>query len=159
MEVLDADDAPLRSTQGVYAKRDIVQFVPMIKFRNADPALLAREVLAEIPQQLVSYMKSRGFEPNPPANRMHNPQPMSPPPVTNFQQPPPQFQQPNSQFPMNYGVPTNAPSNMPPPQSPPPNMNMPPPNNMPPLQTAPSNYDLYTNAPQAPYSPTAPPNI
>jgi len=142
MEVLDADDTPLRSTQGVFAKRDIVQFVPMIKYRNADPALLAREVLAEIPQQLVSYMKSRGFEPNPPANRMNNPQPMSPPPVTNFQ--------PNTQFPMNYGVPTN---NMPPPNT------MPPPQSPPPMQTTPSNYDLFTNAPQTPYSPSAPPNI
>lgn len=33
MEILDADDAILRSRSGKAAKRDIVQFVPMNQFK------------------------------------------------------------------------------------------------------------------------------
>lgn len=70
MEVLDADQIPLQSG-GVQAQRDIVQFVPFNKFfSQGDPRTarlrLAKEVLAEIPKQLVSYMRSRGFVPKPP---------------------------------------------------------------------------------------------
>lgn len=71
METLDADSVPLES-DGVRAQRDIVQFVPFSKFSSAggDPhshkLLLAKEVLAEIPKQLISYMRSRGFSPQPP---------------------------------------------------------------------------------------------
>ena len=41
----------------------------MVKYRNSDPSLLAKEVLAEIPGQLLSFMQSRGFVPNPPSHR------------------------------------------------------------------------------------------
>lgn len=51
--------------------RDIVQFVPLEKYiartgtnqQIKSQADLAKEVLAEIPEQLTSYMKSRGFRP------------------------------------------------------------------------------------------------
>lgn len=70
MDELDSDDVRL-SADGRYAERDIVQFVPLNKFlsnntRNQhvkSQADLAKEVLAEIPEQLTSYMKSRGFRP------------------------------------------------------------------------------------------------
>eukprot|EP00824_Muranothrix_gubernata_P012589 TRINITY_DN2667_c0_g2_i1.p1 TRINITY_DN2667_c0_g2~~TRINITY_DN2667_c0_g2_i1.p1 ORF type:complete len:448 (-),score=69.68 TRINITY_DN2667_c0_g2_i1:54-1313(-) len=62
MNVLDADDAPLRSG-GKQMERDIVQFVPFNKFAG-DGASLSREVLAEVPQQLVSFMRKKGFVPN-----------------------------------------------------------------------------------------------
>ncbi|GBG32835.1 Copine-5 [Hondaea fermentalgiana] len=65
METLDADDEPLRAN-GRTMKRDIVQFVPFRKFYNQHYTALAREVLAEIPEQLVSYMSSHGIRPNPP---------------------------------------------------------------------------------------------
>lgn len=70
MEILDADRIPLQSG-GVQAQRDIVQFVPFNKFvSQGDPRTarmrLAKEVLAEVPRQVVSYMRSRRFEPNPP---------------------------------------------------------------------------------------------
>ena len=53
MKLLDSDDAPLYSTKHKrYASRDIVQFVEFNKFNN-DPAKLAREVLKEIPKQLL----------------------------------------------------------------------------------------------------------
>lgn len=53
---------------GVVAERDIVQFVPYLEFtarRQGDTmmsvkARLAKEVLAEIPEQFISYMKARG---------------------------------------------------------------------------------------------------
>ncbi|KAK7598196.1 hypothetical protein V9T40_006431 [Parthenolecanium corni] len=69
MEVLDADRVPLES-HGVRAQRDIVQFVPFNKFLSqGDPRTarvrLAKEVLAEVPRQVVSYMRSRGFAPQP----------------------------------------------------------------------------------------------
>ena len=67
MEELDGDTVALTSG-GVRASRDIVQFVPFSKVMgtpNPGP-LLAREVLAEVPTQFVSYMKSRNIPPKPP---------------------------------------------------------------------------------------------
>jgi len=69
MDELDSDDVRL-SVDGRYAERDIVQFVPLNKFlsRNGpfirSQADLAKEVLAEIPDQMTGYMKSRGFKPD-----------------------------------------------------------------------------------------------
>lgn len=68
MEVLDADKICLESG-GVKARRDIVQFVPFSRFLSqGDPHLirqrLAKEVLAEIPRQLVTYMRYEGFVPS-----------------------------------------------------------------------------------------------
>lgn len=68
MEFLDADKGKL-SMGGRVASRDIVQFVPFRKFAGAGVgagSLLAREVLAEIPSQLVSFFVSKGILPNPP---------------------------------------------------------------------------------------------
>ncbi|XP_034061514.1 copine-1 [Gymnodraco acuticeps] len=68
MELLDGDDGVLRSTVGEAVARDIVQFVPFRNFKDAPPASLAQSVLAEVPNQLVSYFKMRGFDPpKPPA--------------------------------------------------------------------------------------------
>jgi len=70
MDDLDSDDSLLRSGSLV-AKRDIVQFVELRKFVQSNGQwskhLLAKEVLAEIPAQLLSYMKSKGFQPPNPA--------------------------------------------------------------------------------------------
>ena len=75
MEILDGDDVRL-SSRGKYAERDIVQFVPMRNFtgRSGDnpatiQAMLAKEVLEEIPDQFLSYMKSRNIKPKPPLQR------------------------------------------------------------------------------------------
>ena len=73
MNELDSDDVKL-SVGGKYAERDIVQFVPLNKFISKNgPAMfinsqadLAKEVLAEIPDQMTSYMRSKGFKPNQP---------------------------------------------------------------------------------------------
>ncbi|KAI2800772.1 hypothetical protein RDWZM_010533 [Blomia tropicalis] len=68
MDELDSDDIRL-SVDGRYAERDIVQFVPLNKFLSRSgpyirsQADLAREVLAEMPDQMTGYMKSRGFMP------------------------------------------------------------------------------------------------
>lgn len=42
------------------SQRDIVQFVPMRDYDRKPFALLAKDTLAEIPTQVLSYMKSRG---------------------------------------------------------------------------------------------------
>jgi len=67
MEELDADTVPLE-VNGVRASRDITQFVSFKDFQSCDnPTLakanLAREVLAEIPNQIVGYMKSKNIIP------------------------------------------------------------------------------------------------
>lgn len=71
MEELDGDVVRL-SSNGRYASRDIVQFVPFRDFLkgNGDPRTaglrLAREVLAEIPDQVISYMKTNNIVPQAP---------------------------------------------------------------------------------------------
>ncbi len=62
MKILDGDDEPLTNTRGEKCFRDIVQFVAFNEFQN-DPNQLAKEVLAEIPQQIVEYYQSQGIEP------------------------------------------------------------------------------------------------
>lgn len=69
MDELDSDSHDLVGSKGTKAKRDIVQFIPFKKFLNLglspDVAKLhlAREVLQEVPDQLLGYMKSRNIEP------------------------------------------------------------------------------------------------
>lgn len=64
MDRLDADDAPLVSQKtGKSMSRDIVQFVPFSKFKGF-PHELAKEVLYEVPEQLLGYMESVGLKPN-----------------------------------------------------------------------------------------------
>ena len=73
MNELHSDDVKL-FVDGKYASRDIVQFVPLNKFVSKNgptmfvhsQADLAKEVLAEIPDQMTSYMRSKGFKPNQP---------------------------------------------------------------------------------------------
>jgi hypothetical protein len=62
MNILDCDDGLLRSGMKT-AKRDIVQFVPFNRFNN--PVQLAAETLAELPRQLVDYMKLYNIAPRP----------------------------------------------------------------------------------------------
>lgn len=67
MDELDSDDVKL-TVDGRTAERDIVQFVPMNQFLTGQvvrsQAELAKEVLAEIPEQITGYMRSKGFKPN-----------------------------------------------------------------------------------------------
>ena len=64
MEELDCDGKMLTDGMGRKAARDIVQFVPFRKFEGDGPRL-AREVLAEVPKQLVQFMKHHGVVPRP----------------------------------------------------------------------------------------------
>ena len=67
MVVLDADDHPIHNSQGKRAARDIVQFVKMNDFNGlAQEARLAKEVIAEIPDQILSYAKLRNIAPKQP---------------------------------------------------------------------------------------------
>jgi len=69
MEELDGDSVRLTTDSGKVAARDIVQFVPFQNFldKGLDSQMaglrLAREVLAEVPEQFVSYMKANRIEP------------------------------------------------------------------------------------------------
>lgn len=67
MEELDADTVPLE-VQGVRSTRDITQFVSFKDFQSYNnPVIakvnLAREVLAEIPNQVTGYMKLKNLTP------------------------------------------------------------------------------------------------
>ena len=66
MDALDSDGKLLRAG-GRTAARDIVQFVELRKFLARDGTWskedLAKEVLAEIPKQLVGWMTTRGIKP------------------------------------------------------------------------------------------------
>ncbi|KAI1882278.1 hypothetical protein AGOR_G00249030 [Albula goreensis] len=70
MVELDGDEVRV-SSRGRYAERDIVQFVPFRDYVDRtgnhilSMARLAKDVLAEIPDQFLSYMKTRGFKPLP----------------------------------------------------------------------------------------------
>ncbi|KAK8770689.1 hypothetical protein V5799_012846 [Amblyomma americanum] len=69
METLDGDVVRV-SSRGRAAERDIVQFVPFRKFLQGGPwqsnqIRLAREVLAEIPDQVTSYMLKNNVKPGP----------------------------------------------------------------------------------------------
>jgi len=66
MDVLDADDNPLVSSNGIRMANDIVQFVPFNKFKNCHPSLLASEVLSEVPTQFLNYMKQKRILPRKP---------------------------------------------------------------------------------------------
>jgi hypothetical protein len=68
MNILDADETPLVDRYGKRMARDIVQFVPLREFQSHSGAnfSLARETLAEIPEQFISFMKANGIRPNPP---------------------------------------------------------------------------------------------
>uniref|UniRef100_A0A8C4M537 Copine family member 9 n=1 Tax=Equus asinus asinus TaxID=83772 RepID=A0A8C4M537_EQUAS len=85
MEELDGDDVRV-SYRGRYAERDIVQFVPFRDYvdRSGNQVLsmarLAKDVLAEIPEQLLSYMRTRDIQPRPPppANLSPTPAPEQP---------------------------------------------------------------------------------
>jgi hypothetical protein len=62
MDVLDADDNPLVDSNGRKSARDLVQFVPFLKYES-DPAKLAQEVLEEIPRQIVEYYQQNNIDP------------------------------------------------------------------------------------------------
>jgi len=59
MEKLDDDDGKLG------LKRDLVQFVPFRDYLNVPIAKLAKDTLAEIPGQLLNYMKQNSLSPKP----------------------------------------------------------------------------------------------
>jgi len=65
MKELDSDDALLRDSRGTSAVRDVVQFVKFKKYIQYGPQKLAEKVLKEVPDQLVSYMLSKGIKPKP----------------------------------------------------------------------------------------------
>jgi hypothetical protein len=64
MKLLDSDEGMLYSKKLQRAAcRDIVQFVPFKTCKDR-PEVLAKEVLYEIPNQVVEYMTSKGIHPN-----------------------------------------------------------------------------------------------
>jgi hypothetical protein len=65
MVELDGDERPLVNRHGKGMRRDIVQFVEFRKYAG-DEAKVAEAVLAEMPSQLVEFMRLSGFRANPP---------------------------------------------------------------------------------------------
>ncbi len=70
MEELDADKKAL-AYRGKVAERDIVQFVPFREYvggvgsgnQHLSQARLAKDVLAEVPEQIIAFMKKNGLTP------------------------------------------------------------------------------------------------
>ena len=62
MVLLDADENPLINSKGVKAVRDLVQFVPFLKYES-NPQNLANEVLSEIPRQILEYYEFKDLDP------------------------------------------------------------------------------------------------
>jgi len=83
MKALDGDEKGL-SSNGKKAARDMVQFVPFNKFKNEHVSNLASETLAEVPSQVLSFMKMHKIAPLRRQGGMAPPafgaQPLSPPP-------------------------------------------------------------------------------
>ncbi|VVC29986.1 Hypothetical protein CINCED_3A018449 [Cinara cedri] len=77
MEELDADKGGLKYN-GIYAARDIVQFVAFNSYHNLDPNIahlqLAKDVLAEVPKQFMDYMKINGIVPKRRASQTTTPE-------------------------------------------------------------------------------------
>lgn len=69
METLDGDRGTLTDINGKKVSRDIVQFVPLRKLTG--PGQLAYEVLKEVPNQLVTYMKKLNYQQHVPEHRHH----------------------------------------------------------------------------------------
>ncbi|KAK6928767.1 Copine, C-terminal [Dillenia turbinata] len=64
MEVLDADKGDrLESSTGRVASRDIVQFVPFRDVQSGETSIV-QSLLAELPTQFMTYMRSRDIYPN-----------------------------------------------------------------------------------------------
>lgn len=64
MRMLDSDDQKLYSTEERrFAARDIVQFVPFEKLKDAPAHQLAVETLAEIPREVVGFFSKRNVHP------------------------------------------------------------------------------------------------
>ncbi len=66
MDILDGDGKVLRSTRGIPAARDIVQFVPFRNFAHSGPSELSAEVLRELPKQVTEFFSRVGKIPNKP---------------------------------------------------------------------------------------------
>lgn len=66
MNILDGDGTVLRSSKGLVAARDIVQFVPFREFSQRGASELAAEVLRELPNQVTDFFSRVGKAPNQP---------------------------------------------------------------------------------------------
>jgi hypothetical protein len=63
MVILDGDNVPLISSNGVKRLRDVVQFVPFNKYRNNNEEL-TKQVLEEIPRQITEFYSMLKIYPN-----------------------------------------------------------------------------------------------
>ncbi|KAH7578504.1 hypothetical protein JRO89_XS01G0390500 [Xanthoceras sorbifolium] len=64
MEILDADKGErLESSSGRVATRDIVQFVPLKDVHGGEVSVI-QELLAELPAQFLTYMRTREIQPS-----------------------------------------------------------------------------------------------
>ncbi|KAK2662231.1 hypothetical protein Ddye_000805 [Dipteronia dyeriana] len=64
MEILDADKGErLESSTGRVASRDIVQFVPLKELHGGEVSVI-QELLAELPTQFLTYMRTREIRPS-----------------------------------------------------------------------------------------------
>jgi hypothetical protein len=62
MTELDSDEKTLVDSNKRKSVRDLVQFVPFLKY-EANPEKLAQEVLAEIPRQIIQFYQQNDLDP------------------------------------------------------------------------------------------------
>ena len=62
MVYLDADEIPLVNSNGLKSVRDLVQFVPFLKYES-NTENLAMEVFKEIPRQIDEYYDQNDLDP------------------------------------------------------------------------------------------------
>jgi hypothetical protein len=63
MDQLDGDDGAIKDSAGRLCRRDLVQFVPFGKFMQAPQAMLAAEVLREVPVQVAKWAELVNYKP------------------------------------------------------------------------------------------------
>ena len=63
MDILDGNDEPLISTDGIKRQRDIVKFVRFEDCRN-DPEKISEELLDEVPRQIIDFYTMKNIYPS-----------------------------------------------------------------------------------------------
>jgi hypothetical protein len=63
MDILDGNDEPLISTDGIKRQRDIVKFVRFEDCRN-DPEKISEEILDEVPRQIIDFYTMNNIYPS-----------------------------------------------------------------------------------------------
>ena len=71
MNILNVDENPVINSNRIKATRDLVQFVPFVKYESK-PENLSNELLAEISRQIIEYYEQKFSPIKPAAKKNYN---------------------------------------------------------------------------------------